>query len=151
MNQLPLEKFNRRKGASRRSDIPQEVLQALNQGQIETVNLVEWLAVDQVILLRHILLEIGWVQSIDSLYSKVSDLQDKGIMKRLQFIGECLFSSLETCENSSSIYRVFASHPSDMVRTWAVFCLAADQTLSLEKRLFRLYPFACDTNAPDRL
>ncbi len=49
----------RRKGASRRADIPPDVLAALNEGRLETVTLVEWLAIDMPTLLRRAVADVG--------------------------------------------------------------------------------------------
>lgn len=54
-----------RKGARKGSDIPSDVLQLLQQGRLETVNLTEWLAVDHVVLLQNTLDEFGLQQSSD--------------------------------------------------------------------------------------
>ena len=52
---------SRRKGASRRADIPAAVLSALNEGRDETVTLVEWLAIDMATLVGHTLRRrLGW-------------------------------------------------------------------------------------------
>ena len=53
----------RRRGARRMSEIPPEVLAALNRGELETANLVEWLATDQRKLARHVLASRGTRQS----------------------------------------------------------------------------------------
>ena len=55
----------RRKGAVRRSDIPPDVLQALNEGREETITLAEWLAIDMPTLLRSVLPEIGLEETGD--------------------------------------------------------------------------------------
>ena len=47
----------KRKGARSAKDIPETILEQLNRGRIETVNLTEWLAVDQRILLENLLEE----------------------------------------------------------------------------------------------
>jgi hypothetical protein len=54
-----------RKGARKGSDIPNDVLQLLQQGRLETVNLTEWLAVDHVVLLQNTLDEFGLQRSSD--------------------------------------------------------------------------------------
>ena len=48
-----------RKGAARIALIPPEVLQALNQGRVPTVNLNEFLALDLPLLARHVASHIG--------------------------------------------------------------------------------------------
>ena len=45
----------KRKGSRSAKDIPKEILEQLNKGEIETTNLVEWLAVDQRTLLENLL------------------------------------------------------------------------------------------------
>lgn len=45
----------KRKGSKSTKDIPKDILEQLNSGQIETANLVEWLAVDQRLLLENLL------------------------------------------------------------------------------------------------
>ena len=45
----------KRKGSRSTKDIPKEILEQLNNGQIETANLVEWLAVNQRVLLENLL------------------------------------------------------------------------------------------------
>lgn len=45
----------KRKGARSIKDIPHEILEQLNKGETEAVNLVEWLAVDQIRLLENLL------------------------------------------------------------------------------------------------
>lgn len=44
-----------RKGARKSSDIPSEILDLLNRGLIESVNLIEWQAVNHQILLKHVI------------------------------------------------------------------------------------------------
>lgn len=47
-----------RKGARKKNLIPKSILIQLNKGEIESANLVEWLSVDQEILLKNVLNEL---------------------------------------------------------------------------------------------
>lgn len=49
----------KRKGSRSTKDIPKDILEQLNRGEIETANLVEWLAVDQRLLLENLLKQLG--------------------------------------------------------------------------------------------
>jgi hypothetical protein len=42
----------KRKGTRSIKDIPKDILEQLNRGEIETANLVEWLAIDGRVLLE---------------------------------------------------------------------------------------------------
>ncbi|MBC6417835.1 MAG: DNA alkylation repair protein [Prochloron sp. SP5CPC1] len=146
MSQLQIEKFKTRKGAIRRAEIPREVLQALNQGKIETVNLVEWLAIDMPLLLHNVLMEVDWEEQIHHLHGEALKLQDEGIIKRLKGIGEALFHALAESDNRSVVFEAFASHTSDVVRAWAAYAVATDEHLSLSERLLQMRRFAADQN-----
>jgi 3-methyladenine DNA glycosylase AlkC len=146
MNQLSIENLKSRKGAARISEVTDEVLVALNQGKIETVNLVEWLAINMSVLLRNVLAEIGWKDQIDYLHNQALKLEGQGITKRLKGVGELLFQALNKEENRTDIFESFAVHTSDMVRAWAAFIIAADQALSLTQRLEIMQRFAADCN-----
>ncbi|WP_414562073.1 MULTISPECIES: DNA alkylation repair protein [unclassified Anabaena] len=145
MNQIQAEKLQLRKGARKRSEIPDEVLQSLNQGKIETVNLVEWLAIDMSVLLKNILMELD-LADVHRLHITSAMIQNVGIIKRLQGIGEALFHVLKECDNRLSVFEFLANHPSDMVRDWACFTVAADKFLSLPERLQATRRFAGDGN-----
>ncbi len=146
MSQLQIEKLKIRKGAIRRAEIPSEVLQGLNQGKIETVNLVEWLAIDMPELLLNVLREIDLKNQFHPLHEKALKLQDKGITKRLKGIGEALFHALAQLDDRSAVFEAFASHTSDTVRAWAAYAVAADKGLSLPERLLLMRRFAVDRN-----
>lgn len=144
MGQLQLETFQGRKGARRRSEIPNEVLEALNKGKIETVNLVEWLAIDMQVLLCNVLLDVGLETRIDEFQQEALRLKDEGITTRLKEIGKAFFHTCTLSENRSYVFEALASHPSDMARAWACFAVAADQRLSLPERLPTMRRFAAD-------
>ena len=76
----------KRKGAKSLKDIPAEVLQQLNLGTIESVNLTEWLAVDQKELLKNVLSE----KYATACLSDLEVLEKASTMQTIRRIGETL-------------------------------------------------------------
>ena len=132
----------RRKGASRIADIPPDVLAGLNAGELETVTLVEWLAIDMPTLLRAALrdAQLDAPQAVE----RAEAVRGDGVTKRLRAIGAALFDEVPEA------FEPFASHRSDMVRAWAAFMLAADPSLPLDERLERTRRFAADRSVAVR-
>ncbi|NET56594.1 MAG: DNA alkylation repair protein [Symploca sp. SIO2E6] len=146
MNQLSIEKLKTRKGAPRRSEIPDEVLQALNQGKIETVNLVEWLAIDMQTLLSNVLVEIGCEEYLNQFKEEALKFQDQGVTKKLQGFGKALFNVLEKCDDRNAVFEALANHTSDIIRSLAAGTVAYNQHLSLPQKLQMMRRFATDPN-----
>ena len=140
----------RRKGALRRSDIPADVMQALNEGREETITLVEWLAIDMPSLLRAIIPGVGLSEASEQLDDSVDRLADKGVTERLKGTGRALFVATQNHPKSSDIFEALATHKSDMVRAWTSFMLTADAELSLADRLDRTRRFAADQSVAVR-
>ena len=132
----------RRKGATRMADIPRDVVDGLNRGELETVTLVEWLAIDQPTLLRHALADVG--EDRPSLLERATQLSGEGVTRRLKGIGAAL------AEEVPERFEELASHRSDMVRAWAAYMLAADEELDLADRLERTRRFAADRSVAVR-
>ncbi|MBA2117923.1 hypothetical protein [Bremerella alba] len=142
-----LEVLRARKGAVRRSEIPSNVLAALNRGEIETVNLVEFLAVDHAKLFRNAKSQLSLDdKSAKSITAAIKKLADVGIMQRLGQTGRVFHETLAGSDARESVYQQLASHPSDTFRNWAAFMDAADAKLSFAQRLKRARVFATDAN-----
>ena len=77
----------KRTGAQRRSEIPPAVLAGLNAGELESVNLVEWLAIDMPTLLRNVAPEVGLADEAAALGAAADALAGLGIVKREKGIG----------------------------------------------------------------
>ena len=133
-----------RKGAMRRSEIPSDVLQALNEGREETITLVEWLAIDMPTLLRSILPGVGLAEAREELGKAADSLADQGVTTRLKRIGELLFMATRDHPRRSEIYEALARHQADMVRVWAAYMTATDEGLPLADRLEATRRFAAD-------
>ena len=132
----------RRKGASRMADIPPDVLAGLNRGELETVTLVEWLAIDMPTLLAHALRDAG-VEAPAAL-ARAEAVRGQGVTRRLRAIGAALHAEVPAA------FEPFAGHRADMVRAWAAFMLAADDELDLADRLEASRRFAADRSVAVR-
>lgn len=137
-----------RKGARKLTDIPSDVLELLQTGALQSVNLTEWLAVDHLTLLHHVLLELGLEQETHAMIERLRCTKETKIMKiipaiAVEWLG--LFAQMPE-QDSSRIFHSLASHLSDSVRCWAAYIIGLDQRLSLEERLAAIRPFAADTH-----
>ena len=140
----------RRKGAIRISDIPPDVLRALNEGREESITLVEWLAIDMPTLLRSILPGVGLADASEELGQVADVLADEGVTKRVKGIGEALFMATRDHPRRSEIFEAVASRESDMVRAWAAFMVTADKEPDLADRLEAARRFAADRSVAVR-
>jgi 3-methyladenine DNA glycosylase AlkC len=123
-----------RKGSLKPSDVPIDVLDRLNSGTIETVNLAECLAVDFAILMTQVVPELATV-------AKSRIQPSDGITKRMAAAGKLLLEHL-----GAEGVRDLAAHPSDTVRGWAAYLLAAIPDRSLEQRLNSIRLLADDNH-----
>lgn len=123
-----------RKGALKPSEVPIDVLDRLNSGTIETVNLAECLAVDFTILMAQVVPELATVAK-----SRIQPAD--GITKRMAAAGKLLLEHL-----GAEGVRDFATHPSDTVRGWTAYSLAAIPDLTLAKRLNSIRSLADDSH-----
>lgn len=120
-----------RKGANRVADIPADVLEQLNEGRLATATLAEGLAIDMPRLLR-------------AAVPEAADLAERldataGVVRRMSGAGSLLAERL----GPAGLPRL-AAHPSDTVRGWAAYLIAALPELGLGERLELLRPLADD-------
>ena len=109
------------------ADIPPRIRAALNRGEIESVTLVEGLAIDIVKLARHV---------VPDLVPAARALKGKGVMDRWRGMGEALIGHPEL--------KRLAKHPSDTVRGWACYAQVSAPRIALSTRLRRARPYATD-------
>ncbi|MGH9936903.1 MAG: DNA alkylation repair protein [Blastocatellia bacterium] len=134
----------RRKGARRISEIPPAVLEALNIGQTETVNLVEWLAVDRTVLLQTVLPKIGLRAAVQPALAEIAKLPKVTQTKISPAVGAALLTALRGRANRAGLFEKLAAHPSDIVRSWAVYVVGFDDELKLKQKLAAVRRFAAD-------
>lgn len=123
-----------RKGARRRSEIPPEILRGLNDGSLESANLVEGLAIDFRRLLKSV------VPELPSKTLATVDPED-GITGRMAAAGQLLHDHA----GMEGLSRLTA-HTSDTVRGWGAYVVAHAPELTLKQRLVHIQPLADDSH-----
>ena len=133
----------KRKGSKSISHIPEQLLDQLNSGRTESVNLVEWLAVDQLVLLKKMLIENSRIDYLEPIAAEVHGLKKKTIIALNATIGIGLLQQARA-NLDNDLENVFATHTSDSVRCWVCYMIGLNDSLSLEEKLIKIRPFAKD-------
>ena len=134
-----------RKGARSPKEVPEEVLKYLNTGQIATVNLSEWLAIDQVTLVKAVFNEIGQKQLIEEFVETMTGLKKQTAAQLIKAVGQLLLDS-EQIEDRQAFMSQLATHQSDTVRCWAAYAVGLNNALDLTARFDQIRPYAADTH-----
>jgi 3-methyladenine DNA glycosylase AlkC len=132
-----------RKGAARIALIPPEVLQALNAGQIATVNLNEFLALDLAQLACNVARGIGLDPAAERLQDTLAMLSAFPPVRRHLHVARALYDLAEPLADRDRIAHALATHPSDVARSWAAQWIAFS-SLPLEDKLASVWRFAAD-------
>ncbi|WP_193394483.1 DNA alkylation repair protein [Paenibacillus elgii] len=137
-----------RKGARKAADIPKAVIQLLQRGELQTVNLTEWLAIDHLKLLRHILCTLELHKESDEMLSGLERLNQKKIMSIIPAIARKWLSLLDHVPEKEGfrIFHALADHRSDSVRCWAAYMIGLDERLTVMQKLTGIRPFAADSH-----
>ncbi len=130
-----------RKGARSLKDLNPEVIEYLNKGLIETANLMEWLAVDQLQLLKGILSDLGKLSWYDNFYEAVSAQKKPSANTTTKIVGITFLQLTDNVE----ILKHLTSHSSDVPRCWAAYWSGIRET-DIVKRLKAIKPYAADTH-----
>ncbi len=125
-----------RKGARRSADIPPDVRNALSLGRLQSVTLVEGLAVDQARLLRAVFPALP-----GQVLEAAAQICERGILQRMVGLGALLLDT-----QGSAAIAVCQAHASDTVRGWACFMVGAQPGLALAERLEAIRPLADDAH-----
>lgn len=136
-------KETKRKGSKTIQSIPPALLQQLNQGEIETANLVEWLAIDVAVLVQSLLQQSNKLQYLDAVLHALDALQKPTITLRNATIGQVLLKQA-TLVKDKELFAYLSQHPSDMARCWATYMIGCNPALSPEEQLQAIQIFAAD-------
>ena len=141
-----LVQWESRKAPRSRSDIPDEILGALNSGWIETKTLVEWLSVDRVRLFLS--LANACELPLDSEDRK--ELQDvRGLSALKQSWGVARVLSRHVALGDAA-YAQLVEHRSDVVREWCALLVGMVAELKFSRRLAWMKTLADDRNSAVR-
>ena len=143
--QIP-EQVLKRKGSTTTSGVPKEVRTLLDLGHIETVNLAEWLVVDQESLARNVFQKENWGFLLQPLEESFGLLKIKTAPKKMEVLGMVLAQGFSTKAQFENALRSIIEHRSDIVRSWACFMIGKRSELSLKESLKRIQPLAADRN-----
>lgn len=133
----------KRKGAKSTKDIPKEILEQLNRGEIETANLVEWLAVDQRILLENLLKQNNRTEYLKPVIAKIDQLKKETVNTINEAIGTGLFE-LTTQKKDDFFWAIMSNHNADLVRCWATYTIGKNENLNISETLKQIQPFSAD-------
>lgn len=143
--QIP-EHVLKRKGSTTTSGVPKDVRNLLDLGVIETVNLAEWLVVDQETLARNLFQKENWEFLLQPLEDSFSLLKIKTAPKKMEGLGQVLAQGFPTKVQFELALEKLKAHRSDIVRSWACFMIGMRSELSLQEILKRIQPLAADKN-----
>ena len=107
-----------RKGAARIALIPPEVLDALNEGLVPTVNLNEFLALDLPRLTRNVARHIGLEPEAERIADTLAMLMAFKPVKRHAHVARALYDLAEPRPDRDAVANALATHPSDVARSW---------------------------------
>lgn len=136
------------------SEIPAEVLAQLNAGQIETITLVEWLAIDQRALIEAVIPAAAPRQAdalLPVLLGAFEPLEGQGVTRRLRGVGEAI-ARWGACqpEAYAAVIEGLLESRSDMARAWAGYAIGAEPDVPFATRLARLERLADDASMATR-
>ncbi|ROI01553.1 MULTISPECIES: DNA alkylation repair protein [unclassified Chryseobacterium] len=135
----------KRKGARSIKDIPGDILEQLNKGEIETANLTEWLAVDQKLLLKNLLLQNNRTKYLKPILQNVDKLKKQTVNMVNETIGVGLLQYALKNQDEEFLLKLPA-HPADLVRCWAAYTVGRNDTLKVKDKLKKLQTFALDSH-----
>lgn len=133
----------KRKGARSIKDIPENILQQLNCGEIESANLVEFIGVNRNILIENLLKQNNRKKYIKPILDKINKLQKQTVMTINEAIGMGLYENI-TINNDEELLLIISAHKSDIVRCFATFVIGRNTELNINEMLLKIRPFAAD-------
>jgi 3-methyladenine DNA glycosylase AlkC len=137
--------MEKRKGARSLSEIPKTILLQLNKGEIESANLVEWLAINQLSLLEHFLKANKRIAYLKATQTAIQQLKKQTVLTTTECIGRSLYSQ-SIQQKDEELLTLLQQHTSDGVRCWACYFISNNPTLNVAQQLKAIYSLANDSH-----
>lgn len=128
------EEIKNRKGARKAQDIPKNVQELLDKGKMPTVNLTEWLAVNQIALINNTFPKIGLKGSIDTIENAIREQKKPSTMDSIKIIGLHLYEHCRKSKSLASAIELLSNHTSDTVRCYATYLIAWNTDLNISEK-----------------
>lgn len=138
-----IDHLRQRKGAFRIALIPPEVLEALNDGLLETVNLNEFMALELPRLARSVAAQVGLDPAHERLADTFAMLAAFKPMQRHGHIARALYDLTAQHPERDAVAHLLATHASDVARCWATQWIPLSG-LALPDQLSAVRRFAAD-------
>ena len=136
--------FNR-KGARKAQDIPDDILHLLNKGEIETVNLTEWLAVEHLKIINHVFPKLGIEQeAINRLSVEIESQKKPSAMNTTKLVGSTLYELYSSTSKLDQILDKLSGHTSDSVRCYATYLIGLNDKLAINEKLVQAKKLVAD-------
>ena len=135
-----------RKGARKVQDAPKEVLDLLHLGQLSTVNLIEWLAIDHIKLVKNTFSDLGIdAACILKIDSAAQNIKKQTSVAMTKLIGYTIYDYYQAHPTElDAIINRFSAHPSDSIRCYTPYLIGNDETLTITQQLEKAKPLIAD-------
>lgn len=136
-------KEEKRKGARTVKEVSPEILEKLNKGEIESVNLIETLAMNQQELIKNVMVSLGRKEYAKEIITTIENIKKPTVNIFYETLGGALMRKIKE-EKDENLLQILSNHISDSVRTWAIYIVRSDETLDTKAYFDKIKPFAAD-------
>ncbi|MGG5319154.1 hypothetical protein [Enterococcus sp. AZ072] len=106
----------KRKGARTTKEIPKSTLKRLNQGELESANVVEWFAIDRRLLLEQVLVKHDREKYLQPILEMVDSLEKQTSNLISETIGAGLLQQTILYDDKE-FFKIISHYSSDLVRS----------------------------------
>jgi 3-methyladenine DNA glycosylase AlkC len=128
------------------ADIPVQVLEGINRGELETLTLVELLAADQVQVIRNTLGQSQFEWLVSACVSTLELNPEFTFTQKMKAIGQTLVKELTKANKEMAFIDLFSKATSDIVRSYVAYLIGFQTEWTIAQKLELIFPLADDPN-----